>query len=119
MVTLIPGSVEQRGHVFRTSHGDPPFCRYPHPYRRVATLPPCNYITSHCTACIDCVALLQTWFAQCKASAAMYLIPVLVILCPSVKAMDDYVVTKINPVCAIQCECAEEQHQCVFLHAGH
>ncbi|KAL0036465.1 hypothetical protein WJX77_008836 [Trebouxia sp. C0004] len=27
VVTLIPGSVEQRGQVFRTSHGDPPFCR--------------------------------------------------------------------------------------------
>ena len=28
VVTVIPGSVEQRGLVFRTSHGDPPFCRY-------------------------------------------------------------------------------------------
>lgn len=31
VVTLIPGSVEQRGQVFRTSHGDPPFCRFPSP----------------------------------------------------------------------------------------
>lgn len=26
-MTLIPGSVEQRGAVFRTASGDPPYCR--------------------------------------------------------------------------------------------
>lgn len=62
VVTLIPGSVEQRGQVFRTSHGDPPFCRL------LFTLPVPQVKTHCCLSCLSecCGAMLsrQTSIAE-------------------------------------------------------